>query len=74
MANVQTKLMLSLVLKNLYAYVCVKTLRYQLCQKVIKNFLCEISINNGECGGLIYFSLYESMDIKLLEAYFGGYV
>lgn len=38
------------------------------------NFLCEIFINNGECGGFIYFSLYELMDIKLFEVYFGGYV
>lgn len=37
------------------------------------NFLCETSFYNGECGGLIYFNLYELMDIKLPEAYFAGF-
>lgn len=75
MENVQTKLMFSLVLRNLYAYVCVQTCTYQNISESDKcNFLYATSINNGECGGLFYFSLYESMYIKLPEEYFGDYV
>lgn len=40
MANVQTKLMFSLVLRNMYAYVCVITLTYQISQKVINATFC----------------------------------
>lgn len=34
---------------------------------------CGSSIDNGECGGIGHFSLYEPMHIKLPETYLGGF-
>lgn len=34
---------------------------------------CGTSINDGECGGSYYISLYETINIKLSDAHFGGF-
>lgn len=37
------------------------------------NLSCGSSIDNGECGGIGYFSVYESMNIYLPVSHFGGF-
>lgn len=53
-----------------------------LCDNINKNHISEISkcnlscgtsINDGECGGLGYFSLYETIHVTLPETHFGGF-
>lgn len=52
-----------------------------LCDNFVRNYIlesdkcrfCEIFFNDGECGGFDYISLYEIMDIKILDVYFGGF-
>lgn len=51
-----------------------------LCDNFVRNHIsesdkcrsCETSLNDGECGGSDYISLYETMDIKISDAHFGG--
>lgn len=52
-----------------------------LCDNFLRNQIlqsdechsCGTSFNGGECGGSYYISLYETMDIKLSDAHFGGF-
>lgn len=37
------------------------------------NRMCSESISNGECGGLNFFSVYESTTVELSDAHFGGF-
>lgn len=37
------------------------------------NRMCSESISNGECGGLNFFSVYESTTVELPDAHFGGF-
>lgn len=37
------------------------------------NLSCGSSIDNGECGGIGYFSIYETINIMLPETLFGGF-
>lgn len=52
-----------------------------LCDIFIKNQIsesancisCGTSLNDGECGEFNFISIYETMDIKLLDEHFGGF-
>lgn len=52
-----------------------------LCDNFIRNqisesdkcYSCGTSLDDGECGGFHYISLYETMDIKISDAHFGGF-
>lgn len=57
--------------------ICLCMCNYNLFQTLSKsskcNSMCRGSINNGECGGLNHFSMYESTTVALPDAHFGGF-
>lgn len=52
-----------------------------LCDNFVRNHIsksdkchsCGTSLDDGECGGFHYISLYETMNIKIPDAHFGGF-
>lgn len=44
-----------------------------LSESVKCSFSCGTSFNDGECGGIGYFSMYEIMNITLPDTHFGGF-
>lgn len=52
---------------------CDKTDIHYISESAKCNLSCGTSLSNGECGGIGYFSMYESMNVSLPDAHFGGF-
>lgn len=52
---------------------CYNTIIQNISESAKCNISCGTSITNGECGGIGYFSMYESMNVTLPDTHFGGF-
>lgn len=59
--------------KSLCLCLCGNTPLQQISNSSECKLSCGSSIDNGECGGIGYFSLYEPMHIELPKTYFWGF-
>lgn len=52
---------------------CDNTIISDLSESAKCNISCGTSLSNGECGGIGYLSMYESMNVSLPDTHFGGF-
>lgn len=59
--------------KSMCLCLCENTMIRNISQSAKCNISCGASITNGECGGIGYFSMYESMNVSLPDSNFRGF-
>lgn len=59
--------------KSMCLCLCENTMIRNISQSAKCNISCGASITNGECGGIGYFSMYESMNVSLPDSHFRGF-
>lgn len=52
---------------------CDNTILSHISESAKCNMLCGTTITNGECGGIGYFSMYESVNVSLPDTHFRGF-
>lgn len=52
---------------------CENTMKRNISENAKCNISCGASITSGECGGIGYFSMYESMNVSLPDSHFRGF-
>lgn len=52
---------------------CDNTIIKNISESAECNISCGTSISNGECGGIGYISMYESINVTLPDTHFGGF-
>lgn len=59
--------------KSMFLCLCENTMIRNISQSAKCNISCGASITNGECGGIGYCSMYESMNVSLPDSHFRGF-
>lgn len=59
--------------KSMCLCLCENTMIRNISESAKCNISCGASITSGECGGIGYFSMYESMNVSLPDSHFRGF-